>query len=1378
MEINSTFSEQLVNRRSSFNEVNNFNIINRKNKKLSTIKHRISICNSHNSSTFNMNRLLYSYIDNLNNKKRYLTPYTIIKTFLKKKNKLLLIIACFINILLGIITPLFFENISILINYFFVWNKINKKSTVLFPNIEIEYLCIINGLLISIIYCISNMICFILDKKLIEEIQVKHFKLIMAHDIKVLKSDYKPLLEKANSYNKLINYSTYENKDNIYNNNYHQFDISINVSNVDSNNFINNAEKNNNTKSFFTLNNSDQSAFDIKHKQELSNNNTSSSKNNYSFLFNSSQPNVISSNNNYVTKKNLIENCQNDISNASNSIDNSNLNYNKYLSYISCLDLYSHDNYKEFASSSFFIGQKIKDNYFNLNLISYYCNCVYYYTILISANTLCIINNWKLGIIVFLSSILLYIFFLIQFNLIKKETDYDEQINKKSFAPAEFIFNYRESKLLNIIEMYYTRMKDTLPKVKDICNNCFRSTAKNSKNQINNKSNESTLKKITVESSNLANTNDSNKNIFCNNASSYIKNNASKLKNIKLSTANISYLSTNSSIFGCLIIIFQLFTLLILLVYGVYIIFNNKEYTLFDQTFRQGNLIAIIFKYSFIYYSLISMFTSYKIICSVLQKNAIHIINLLSEIPEVKKVGLMTKPNKDLIEGNLRFENVSINDSTFISYNNNPYNKNSNIKCLDNFNLNIQPKEKVCIINQGNNNLNYLLPKLLTRSLKTDKGNIMLDNIKIKDIDNEHLKSIIGIVDNKRLIFENMTIKENILFGRKHLVELIVDEINDINDNQYSLESRNSSVVSKIADNKYLIQNSKKKIKKITVDDYIIDICKQTKFWDFLKKVNNNLYHILSSRDIEEYFDIYNQYLLCLTRSVLLQPKILVITNTNYMINDLYQNYLIESHNNYYINNYKNELNILDLNNKDKNTLTNKELNRRSTENMLSSKKNYNCNNKLGITKEEIERSINDYDVTLKEITKNMTTIIIADDFKYINTKGLEIYEKKPDCISTDTIINKSSSINNTFNNNDNQNIESKTAIKYKLLTKNIICDKIVVIDNRGCLRFEGTCNDLAIDLERDNEVICEKINNNNNNNNNKTSLNDNYYNTKLYIKYYVIPKLKLNTKLRIYYETMSSIDFLDVESKIEIPNNYVNTITQHNEQYSNRRTRRKVSNNSMSNTAKDSENNNISLYSNNNNNNKNTKEKIKIKNEFNKIKTNHIKLLSFQDSKIGEFDELSIILKSLIAYKESLIYNKSTSICIYCKKICKIINIFYNYLFSCFIENTHDNFINFKINTKAKLTKKSEINVLNLFYDISISNVNNLINEHAKVTFVFCVILGVLIVFCYYLLGLFLSIGTIKSFDKNLDINYIEYIVYILSILIVLLTLFSYILR
>ena len=115
--------------------------------------------------------------------------------------------------------------------------------------------------------------------------------------------------------------------------------------------------------------------------------------------------------------------------------------------------------------------------------------------------------------------------------------------------------------------------------------------------------------------------------------------------------------------------------------------------------------------------------------------------------------------NKNLLikNGSIEFKNISFK-----------YPKTQNF-VLQNINLKIKPKEKLCLIGSSGAGKSTLV-KLLLRMNNYDKGDIFIDDINIKNLPIDYLRKQVTYLNQRTSLF-NKTILDNILYGNDHINE-------------------------------------------------------------------------------------------------------------------------------------------------------------------------------------------------------------------------------------------------------------------------------------------------------------------------------------------------------------------------------------------------------------------------------------------------------------------------------------------------------------------------------------------------------------------------------------------------------------------------------
>ncbi|EPY6469957.1 ABC transporter ATP-binding protein/permease [Clostridium sporogenes] len=110
----------------------------------------------------------------------------------------------------------------------------------------------------------------------------------------------------------------------------------------------------------------------------------------------------------------------------------------------------------------------------------------------------------------------------------------------------------------------------------------------------------------------------------------------------------------------------------------------------------------------------------------------------------------LKKVNREIIQGDLKFENVNF---SYVP----------GIKTLNNINFEIKAKEKVAIIGNNGSGKTTLI-NLIMRFIKVDSGRVLLDGQDINSFDIRDYRSLLSMVNQDIYLF-NTSIKDNIMQG-------------------------------------------------------------------------------------------------------------------------------------------------------------------------------------------------------------------------------------------------------------------------------------------------------------------------------------------------------------------------------------------------------------------------------------------------------------------------------------------------------------------------------------------------------------------------------------------------------------------------------------
>ncbi|NBC57496.1 MAG: ATP-binding cassette domain-containing protein [Bacteroidetes bacterium] len=155
------------------------------------------------------------------------------------------------------------------------------------------------------------------------------------------------------------------------------------------------------------------------------------------------------------------------------------------------------------------------------------------------------------------------------------------------------------------------------------------------------------------------------------------------------------------------------------------------------------------------------------------EKLILGLENVYDVLTSIEKIGKITDmPLEEKVENqpfnktkDLRLELVNLN----LEF------TRSNKKVLTDINLNIEPKSHVLITGQSGSGKTSLL-KIIAGLIPSSDGQLLINDINIKNINNEHYRSFIGHVFPNNLPFDG-SIEENITFNNPEIEEKKVKEV-------------------------------------------------------------------------------------------------------------------------------------------------------------------------------------------------------------------------------------------------------------------------------------------------------------------------------------------------------------------------------------------------------------------------------------------------------------------------------------------------------------------------------------------------------------------------------------------------------------------------
>ncbi len=182
----------------------------------------------------------------------------------------------------------------------------------------------------------------------------------------------------------------------------------------------------------------------------------------------------------------------------------------------------------------------------------------------------------------------------------------------------------------------------------------------------------------------------------------------------------------------------------LILLYGNLLVFNGE---MMIGTLHQFN------SYSNIIYAPLLYITSLPRQISEFLTSASKVLEILEETPEVQDINL---PIDIRIEGDINIRNVTFG---YESYN----------PVLENVSLDVKKGEMIGIVGHSGSGKTTLI-NLIMRLYDVNEGEIVIDDVNIKDISQEALRSQIGVVLQETFLFSG-TIRDNIKYSKPHATD-------------------------------------------------------------------------------------------------------------------------------------------------------------------------------------------------------------------------------------------------------------------------------------------------------------------------------------------------------------------------------------------------------------------------------------------------------------------------------------------------------------------------------------------------------------------------------------------------------------------------------
>ncbi|MBQ7922924.1 MAG: ABC transporter ATP-binding protein [Clostridia bacterium] len=185
---------------------------------------------------------------------------------------------------------------------------------------------------------------------------------------------------------------------------------------------------------------------------------------------------------------------------------------------------------------------------------------------------------------------------------------------------------------------------------------------------------------------------------------------------------------------------------------GSYFILFYGNYLLFTGAMDYGELHQFN-AYSNILYSPLAYFTTLPSVLTALSTSLGKVLEILEEPPEVDDIDL---PIDITIEGDISLRNVTFGYDTY-----NPV--------LENISAEIKKGEMIGIVGHSGSGKSTLI-NLIMRLYDVTEGEIVIDNVNIKDISQNALRSQIGIVLQETLLFGG-SIRDNIKYAKPYATD-------------------------------------------------------------------------------------------------------------------------------------------------------------------------------------------------------------------------------------------------------------------------------------------------------------------------------------------------------------------------------------------------------------------------------------------------------------------------------------------------------------------------------------------------------------------------------------------------------------------------------
>ena len=196
------------------------------------------------------------------------------------------------------------------------------------------------------------------------------------------------------------------------------------------------------------------------------------------------------------------------------------------------------------------------------------------------------------------------------------------------------------------------------------------------------------------------------------------------------------------------------------LVYARILIANKEKNTNTGKPFNAGDVMKVLFAVIGAIFAIGGISPNIQIIKESCIASSDY-FTLLEREPKIFISEKNLKPERENIKGKVEFKNIKFIYPSDV--------KQKSV--LENLNLIFEPGKKVALVGESGCGKSTTV-NLIERLYEPVDGQILIDDIDIKDYNIEYLRSFIGYVQQEPVLF-NKSIKDNIIFGREKEIEAL-----------------------------------------------------------------------------------------------------------------------------------------------------------------------------------------------------------------------------------------------------------------------------------------------------------------------------------------------------------------------------------------------------------------------------------------------------------------------------------------------------------------------------------------------------------------------------------------------------------------------------